>query len=118
MYKYRKGTKTLINLENTIEGETIEKKCERMVHNKEQIKDGAPLIFTERKDGVIQAYNIRTDRWEVATEAMDLVQKSKDAKRDDKPKNEDEKGKVIEMKNDGGAESTHGKADPKENQSK
>lgn len=65
----------------TVEGEQIERKVERLVHNNEPIKDGAPEIFTERKDGVIHAYNIRTDRWEIAADAMDAVSRSIEAKR-------------------------------------
>jgi len=63
-----------------IQGEPIEHKIQRILEQKEPIKDGAPIIFTERKDGVISAYNIRTDRWEIACEAMDVVHKSKIAK--------------------------------------
>lgn len=77
----------------TVEGETIEQKVERIVQNKEPIKDGAPEIYTERKEGVIQAYNIRADRWEIATDAMDKVQASIQAKREDK-------GKVIDINKD------------------
>ncbi len=74
-----------------LEGETIEQKMERIVENGEPIEDGAPEIFTERKHGVNRAYNIRTDRWEVACEAMDKVHMNAYAKRDDL-------GKVPEMK--------------------
>ena len=42
------------------EGETIEQKVERIVNNNEPITDSAPQIFTERKDGVQAAYNVRT----------------------------------------------------------
>ena len=63
-------------------GESIEMKCRRIMENKEPIKDGAPLIYTERKEGVLPGYNIRTDRWEVAVDAMDKVNKSKIAKRE------------------------------------
>jgi hypothetical protein len=111
MYKPRKPSKTLLKRNKTVEGETIETKVQRMLKNKEPIKDGRPLIYTERKDGVIKAYNIRTDRWEVAAEAMDLVNRSRIAQRDSKPD-----GKTIEMKpdsKDGGPESTHGKVDNK-----
>lgn len=76
--------KTTIELNASIEGETIEQKIERIVHNKEPIKDGAPLIYTERKDGVQKGYDIRTDRFEVAIDAMTLVHKSIQAKRDSK----------------------------------
>ena len=57
-------------------GKPIEWKIERIVSNKEPISDGAPEIFTERKEGVKSAYNIRTDRWEIATEAMSKVEGS------------------------------------------
>ena len=64
-----------------IEGETIEDKCKRLVESREPIKDGAPILYTERKDGVLPAYDIRTDRWEIAQEAMDKNRKAIDAKR-------------------------------------
>lgn len=69
-----------------VDGETIEMKIERIVSNKEPIKDGAPMIYSERKDGVIAAYNIRTDRFEIACDAMNKVQASIQAKRDEKAK--------------------------------
>ena len=56
--------------------ETIEQKVRRIVNNKEPIKDGSPLLYQERKDGVQPSYNIKTDRWDVAVEAMDKVTKS------------------------------------------
>ena len=95
----------------TFEGETIEKKIERIVHNKEPITDGAPEIFTERKDGVIAAYNIRTDRWEIAAEAMDKVTGALDAKRDGKLGHDDKVAEMIDggdKKSDSGAKSTQG----------
>ncbi len=67
-----------------LEGETIEQKIMRVMDNGEPITDGAPEIFTERKMGVMAAYNIRTDRWEIACEAMDKVQGAAQAKREDK----------------------------------
>ena len=57
----------------TFEGEFIEEKVARVVENKEPIEDGAPIIYTERKDGVIPEFNIRIDRWEIAIEAMNNV---------------------------------------------
>ena len=72
----------------TQEGETIETKVARIVQNKEPITDGAPIISTEKKDGVLPAYNIRTDRFDIALEAMDKIGKSK-AKKEIAPKPED-----------------------------
>ena len=60
-----------MNSVETYEGEFIEEKVARVVENKEPIEDGAPIIYTERKDGVIPAYNIRTDKWDIALTAMD-----------------------------------------------
>ncbi len=87
-YNPKRIQKSSLKSVETIEGETIEQKIERIVTNKEPIKDGAPEIFTERKDGVIAAYNIRTDRFELAAEAMDKVTRSREAKRDSKPTTE------------------------------
>lgn len=82
---YRKITppKTDIRCNESYEGETIECKIERIVNNNEPIKDGAPIIYTERKDGVRPEYDIRTDRFEIAVEAMDKVAQSKIAKREE-----------------------------------
>ncbi len=63
------------------EGESIENKVNRILINKEPIQDGAPLIYTKRQDGVLPGYNIRTDRFDVAIEAMDKVAKSRLTKR-------------------------------------
>ena len=81
--------------------------------NKEPIKDGSAMIYTDRKDGVNPAYDIRTDRFELACEAMDKIHRSKLAKKEDKPATEKE-AKTVEMKpdkKDGGAEPTPGTAD-------
>lgn len=74
------GNTSLIVMED-YEGETIEKKLRRVVNNKEPITDGAPIVYTERKDGVLPEYNIRTDKWDLAIEAMDVAHKTEIAKR-------------------------------------
>jgi hypothetical protein len=114
-YKYNKASKSRLTSVTKYEGEPIELKIERIVSNKEPIKDGAPEIFTERKDGVISAYNIRTDRWEIASEAMDKVAGSIQAKREGKGKvsnsdikEENKETKVVDI--DSGAKPTDGKA--------
>lgn len=55
------------------EGETIENKVRRMTTTKEQITDSAPVYFTARKDGVRPEFDIRTDKWAVALDAMQKV---------------------------------------------
>lgn len=64
-----------------IEGERIEEKVRRLTDEKSPINDGAPIIYTERKDGVLPAYDIRTDRWDIAQRAMEENMKAISAKR-------------------------------------
>ena len=59
------------------EGEYLEEKVRRITENGEPIEDGAPIIYTERKYGVNPAYNIRTDRWDIAQDAMEQVGNNK-----------------------------------------
>ena len=112
MYKTPKMHKSLIKVKQPVEGETIELKVRRLIDNKEPIKDGSPLIYTERSKGVDPAHNIRTDRFELACEAMDKIHKSKLAKREDKGD-----AKTVKMdtnkNNDGKAEPTDGKLESK-----
>ena len=76
-----KSTYNLKSVE-TYEGETIETKVARIVQEKAPITDGAPIIYTDREQGVLPAYNVRTDRWDIAENAMDKVNAAKMAKRD------------------------------------
>lgn len=71
---------TYIGDVESFEGETIEKKVAKLLENNEPITDGAPIIYTEKKDGVLPQYDIRTDKWEIAQSAMDLANASKIAK--------------------------------------
>ena len=85
MNKYSKYEVTLnegkLNINNSYEGETIETKVKRITENKEPISDGAPVIYTDRKDGTKPEFNIRTDRFDIALDAMDYVNRSRTAKR-------------------------------------
>lgn len=81
-YKLRYIPRTKLTVNTTYTGETIEQKIRRIVNNKEPITDGAPIIYTDRKEGVKPQYDIRTDRWEIAVEATDMVTKSHTAKRE------------------------------------
>ena len=87
---YRKKTPTISSAKRntSVIGETIEQKMERIVNNKEPIKDGAPIIYTERKHGVAPQYNIRTDRFEIALDAADSISKSFMARRENRGKTE------------------------------
>lgn len=70
------------------EGESIETKCARILQNKEPITDTAPIIYTAKEDGVLPAYNIRTDRFDIAMDAYDKITRSS-AKKEIAPKPED-----------------------------
>ena len=85
MYRINKQTETSISLNQSYVGETIEQKIVRVTTTNEAIKDGAPLTYTDRKEGVLPEFNIRTDRFDVAIEAMDKVSKTMRAKRESKP---------------------------------
>jgi hypothetical protein len=108
-----KYNKTTLKSVDTYEGEPIEHKIERILSNEEPITDGAEELYTDRKDGVKAEYNIRTDRFELAAESMDLVSKNKAAKRDANARAKEEKksGKVIKMDKDGKTESKSGTSD-------
>lgn len=84
MYSKGQITKTSIRANEGYEAESIEEKVSRIVNNKEPIKDGAPLIYTDRKDGVVASTNPRTDKWEVAVEGMGKVAEMKLARRKEK----------------------------------
>lgn len=97
------------------EGESIENKVRRIVDNKEPISDGAPIVYTEKKDGVLPQYDIRTDRWDMAIMAMDAVNRAKIArsdgswnpdersKNDKKAEGDDANGKALETGDTKGA---------------
>jgi len=106
MYSTTKPPKTTIKRNTSYEGETLEKKINRIVNNKEPIKDGAPIIYTDRKDGVKPEYDIRTDRWEEAISAMDMVTKSRLAQRKSGEKSPDlaKEAKEGMLKESGGTE--------------
>lgn len=89
----KKGT---FNYQTTIEtdflekGESIEEKMRRVTTTNEPIENVAPLIYTERKDGVQPQFDIRTDRFAIAQEAMGAVEKSITAKRQQQYQKADE----------------------------
>lgn len=77
MYKQNKMSKTTLRVNDSTEGETIEMKVDRILNSGEAIKDGAPMIYTERKEGVIPEYDVRTDKWDVAIDGMDKVSRAR-----------------------------------------
>lgn len=75
--KRKKYKPTFIGDVEPFEGEPIEKKVAKLIENNEPITDGAPIIYTEKKDGVLPQFDIRTDKWNIAQSAMDLANANK-----------------------------------------
>lgn len=71
-----KNTKDLLAVD-TIEGEILEKKIQRIMDEKTPIEDSAPIIYTERKNGINPAHDVRTDRFDLALEAMEIETKNR-----------------------------------------
>lgn len=88
--KYSKPTENKGRLKSIeiYEGESIETKCARILQNKEPITDTAPIIYTAKEDGILPAYNIRTDRFDIAMDAYDKITRSS-AKKEQAVKPED-----------------------------
>lgn len=82
-----------MQVENDIfEGLSIEREMERAETAKQPISQSAPIIYTERKDGVQPQYDIRTDRFEIAQDAMGKVAASIAARRMENIAHNDTKG--------------------------
>lgn len=96
MYKVPKFEKTSLEINDSVEGETIEQRLERVVHNGDEVDDGAPSIYTERKDGVLAGYDIRSDKWDIALDAIGVAHKSDLNKRQQGIKDREEKEKGEE----------------------
>lgn len=74
------------------DGRSIEDRCKLLVETGEPIKDTSPLIFTPKEKGVMPQYDVRADKWDIAQNAMDRVNKERIAK-GQQPPGEDAKMK-------------------------
>lgn len=72
----------LINRNKSYEGEYLETELERITTQNIPIQALSPMYYTERNKGVMPETNIRTDRWEIAQNAMGHVSRAKIAKRE------------------------------------
>lgn len=66
---------------NQFRGESLEEKIRKVTETKQPIEAISPMIYTERKDGIQPAYDIRTDKWEIAQQAMTTVTEAHREKR-------------------------------------
>lgn len=73
---YRKGSISDPNL--AYQAEPREVKLRKIINGESSnMEDGVfPTIYTEKKDGVQPEYDIRTDRFEVAIDAIDKINQS------------------------------------------
>lgn len=81
------------------EGMTMEMLVGRFLNNQMDVERTQPLVYTERREGVMSGFDIRTDRFDIAIDAMDKSASSMKAKRESKlniVKDEDAKGDSIE----------------------
>lgn len=71
--KSRRGAINDPNL--TYQAEPREVKLRKIISGESSnMEDGVfPTIYTEKRDGVLPEYDIRTDRFEVAIDAMDKI---------------------------------------------
>lgn len=79
------------------ECETLTEKLRRMTEQKEPIKAEVEIVYTEKKDGVLPGYDIRTDRFEVAREAIEKMQRAADVSKT--LKGEDVQSVTAKMEN-------------------
>lgn len=82
MIKTKVSNRGKIKCNNSYVADSIEVKIKKVVTTNEPIDDSAPIVHTERKDGVRAEYDVRTDRFEIAQEAMGAVAKSHLTKRE------------------------------------
>lgn len=74
--KRRRGC--INNPDLTYQAEPREVKLRKIISGESSnMEDGVfPTIYTEKKDGVLPEYDIRTDRFEVAIDAIDKINQS------------------------------------------
>ena len=81
-----------VRVSEVTDGETIEHTVYKMVYEKELPAHVKVPIYTERKDGVLPAYNPRTDKFDIAAEVLSKEAKTATMKvvgKHDKPTPED-----------------------------
>lgn len=62
------------------EADCLERKIQKINENHEAIEQLSPTIYTDEKDGVQPQFDIRADKWDLAQNAMDRVNRERIAK--------------------------------------
>lgn len=91
-------TTQLRTAKEPVEAVMLEKKIEAMIANEEPIIGTAELIYTKKRDGVLPAYDPRTDRFDNAIEAINNITMAAMAKRQELSQKRDEESKQKETK--------------------
>lgn len=73
MRRVNKFRGTSIQTNECYTGEPLYKQLRIATKTKNPIKMDAPIIYTDKKEGVKPQYDIRSDKWEIAQNAMDYV---------------------------------------------
>lgn len=87
----------LIVKNNSYEGISVEQMFRNLMKGEKVETTGGDINYTDRKDGVRPEFNIRTDRFEIAQEAIDTAQKAYITGRDHVPEaGKTDPGKPVE----------------------
>lgn len=111
MRLYRKITfgETSLNINDSVNGERIERVIERLLNNNEGLSEGEsrPIIHTDRDKGIIPEYDIRTDKFEQAIKETGKVTEAMRGGNEKRRKDREEKVKKVhdDLKGEGGASS-------------
>lgn len=92
--KYKRSHRT--DIDKTLEAKPLCQKIEEWTEKGTAIEEVAPMVYTERKDGVLPGYDIRTDRFEIARVAKEKLEKARIAKSESVEKDTTEKEKRTE----------------------
>ena len=91
-----------LKIDATYEAEGLEVKLRRMTETNEPLAGDIPIVYTKKTDGVLPAFDIRTDRFEIAREAMSKVyenEMTKEAQRMDVLKPVEKAQELSELEN-------------------
>ena len=62
-YKFATTSRTSIDINNSVEGESIEQQIVRMLNKGAPIEDEKIPIYTKPSEGVVYGTDIRGDKW-------------------------------------------------------
>lgn len=91
MFRFRIRKNSQLKCEQPYEGLTLAREIEKFQEEGGEIEMGSPLIFTKKSDGVRPETNIRTDRFEMAQDRMQIANEAKNAQRAKKKADEEAK---------------------------